>query len=57
LTPFPSVTHLLQMLAFQRPSWPLEAYTCTQEIHYFDPEGGERCVKRWSLATESKYVD
>ena len=46
---FPQVSHLMQMLAFNRPTWPLDEYQCSQEIHYFDPEGGERCVRRWSL--------
>lgn len=48
-TPSPKVSHILQMLALHRPTWPLSTYQCTQEVHYFDPEGGARCVRRWSL--------
>ena len=44
----PQVPHLLQMLALHRPSGPLPEYQCTQEIGYFDPEGGQRCVRKWS---------
>ena len=43
----PQVIGIMQMLAHQRPEWPLTHYTFTKEVHYSDPEGGERVVRLW----------
>ncbi|MAD60663.1 MAG: hypothetical protein CMH49_03990 [Myxococcales bacterium] len=40
---------IMQMLAQHRPQWPLEEYTLEKELKYFDPEGGERLIRRWVL--------
>lgn len=40
---------IMQMLAHHRPQWPLEEYTLEKELKYFDPEGGERLIRRWVL--------
>ena len=40
---------IMQMLAQHRPEWPLEQYTLKHELKYFDPEGGERLIRRWVL--------
>ena len=43
----PQVAGIMQMLAHQRPEWPLTGYSLVQELRYTDPEGGERLVRRW----------
>ena len=39
---------ILQMLAAKRPRWTLPDYQHMETLTYFDPEGGEREVRRWS---------
>ena len=43
----PQSIGIMQMLAHQRPKWPLPEYSLAQEVAYVDPEGGERVVRRW----------
>ena len=47
------LSSLMQMLAHQRPEWPLRGYELTREVSYQDPEGGPRVVRRWER-TESE---
>lgn len=48
----PHLSGMMQMLALQRPEWPLEGYELSAEVRYFDPEGGERLVRRWVRSDE-----
>ena len=43
----PQVSGIMQMLAHQRPEWPLENFNLVKEVSYLDPEGGSRLVRRW----------
>jgi len=43
----PHISSVMQMLALQRPMWPLEQYHLVQEVSYQDPDGGDRLVRRW----------
>lgn len=44
----PHLSGMMQMLALQRPEWPLSDYQLTQQVSYRDPEGGGRLVRRWA---------
>ena len=46
----PHLSSMMQLLALQRPEWPLEGYELIKEVSYVDPEGGARLARRWSRA-------
>jgi hypothetical protein len=48
----PHISGVMQMLALQRPAWPLDDYQLTQEVSYHDPEGGARLVRRWMRSSD-----
>ena len=44
------VAEIIQMLAAERPAWPIEHSHLQSQIEYLSPLGGQRLIRRWQLS-------